>query len=136
MCYDSDEPADIWECEERRARKEHTCTECRKVIPVKGWYKYYTWLSDGHWSHAKICEDCIILTAYLYALERSEGCREWESWPPIGGGVSELYEDLYNRGLQPYDYYGNELDLDLPPNHPEQRRVVRNVDLDKLRAAA
>lgn len=44
--------------EDRVARKEHTCEECRRTIPRGATYRHITGLYDGGWWSAKVCARC------------------------------------------------------------------------------
>ena len=59
----------------RKARKAHTCYECKGLIPVGGKYHMYTGLHEGEWYSYKICIPC--------EFRRHEVAFEGE-YPPFG----------------------------------------------------
>lgn len=64
-----------------RARKQHKCDECHRVISSGETYVYHTWKGDGEFGTAKTCQHCKIACDWL-----SENC----------GGylVFGIYEDI------------------------------------------
>ncbi len=58
--YDG-ETAAINETYTRKARKEHICYECRRVIKKGETYTLDDILADSEWEHYKTCSDCISL---------------------------------------------------------------------------
>ena len=44
--------------EQRTARKEHQCSECKRTIPVGEKYEYYKGLFEGDIFTEKTCADC------------------------------------------------------------------------------
>jgi hypothetical protein len=97
MCFDHGDSVPILRQGMRRARKRHRCTECSRKIDPGELYDYACGADYGDFHVWKICERCHIHAAYVYAVERAEGCAEWESRPPLGSGM--LSEDLWERGL-------------------------------------
>ena len=53
-----DDPVDVWDEVQRRARKIHTCHECYRVIKTGSIYYAISILYDGRWSRHKQCESC------------------------------------------------------------------------------
>ncbi len=51
-----------------KSRKEHTCYECRKLIPIGSLYYKHVGLWDGSWDEYKLCEPCQDLMESLAAL--------------------------------------------------------------------
>jgi hypothetical protein len=49
---------DFCQHEERKARKQHKCIECRGVIPVGEAYHYYSGAWEGKGFSVKRCNDC------------------------------------------------------------------------------
>lgn len=84
----------------------HRCTECGGPINPLEIYRYATGVDDGRICEWKLCEGCHIVASFLYAKERSEGCAEHESWPPIGMGCIR-HEDLEWSGLSLEDDYAD-----------------------------
>lgn len=90
---DDYEVASICDVVDRRARKEHQCTECQRTIRVGEQYELCDMLFDGRWSHFKTCAQC-------QAIRRDYGCgvlgmlRE-EVWDCLGVDIvtGDLKED-------------------------------------------
>ena len=59
----------------RKARKAHTCYECKEHIPAGGKYHLYTGLHEGKWYSYKICIPC--------EFRRHEAASDGE-YPPFG----------------------------------------------------
>lgn len=61
---------DVYDKQERKARKKHVCEECSKKINIGDKYLYQTCLIDGDWEHQKICLDCFsIIKAFFCSWE-------------------------------------------------------------------
>lgn len=93
MCYTYDGVCDIFIETEPKARKEHTCSECRLPIEKKEQYYRLETLYDGSWETSKLHLSCKDYRKMVYDHEREEGCDYMESWPPIG----ELDETMIQR---------------------------------------
>jgi hypothetical protein len=134
MCYTHDDSIPIlsqhWV---KRARKEHPCSECgRRIQPGEG-YEYAFGVDSGDTYVWKICERCHYHAACIYALERSRGCAEWESRPPLGGGM--LHEDLEHNDLRLDDDLPDEAWADAEADgEPGPHFVVRWHHIDDARA--
>ena len=50
--------ATVYNTTERKARKEHTCYECRGKIAKGTRYEYVSMLFDGSWDDFKLCSLC------------------------------------------------------------------------------
>ena len=55
--FDGD-PVNVCNIVDRRARIEHECDECFRVIKPREKYHYITFHSDGKWNSAKRCAQC------------------------------------------------------------------------------
>jgi hypothetical protein len=55
---DIDNPSSVESFTDRRARKPHTCDECREIIQPGAHYEYASGCWDGRWSHFKTCAPC------------------------------------------------------------------------------
>lgn len=53
-----DEYAKVYERNQRRARKDHVCLECRDVIARGALHNHISMLFDGHWSSWRECLLC------------------------------------------------------------------------------
>ena len=55
---------------QRRARKDHVCCECRRVIKAGTVYEYESGIWDGEPSSFKTCPRCVVLrAAYAHVVE-------------------------------------------------------------------
>lgn len=80
MCaiLDGERP-DVYSEKERRARKPHTCAECRSVIPVGAAYWRREGRCDGQWFSEAMCASCQDwMQAYVDA--QREVCGEVYGW--------------------------------------------------------
>jgi len=66
----------------RKARKEHRCTECRRIIEHGEHYEYVTGKWDGEFSEHKTCPDCL-------SIRKAFFCKGW--------GHGAIYEDLWDH---------------------------------------
>ena len=71
----------------RKARKEHTCIECKRIINPKETYKNIKGIWEEVWEEFKICNDCI-------SVQKSLGkcsclCNLWED---IEFGLKEIIQ--------------------------------------------
>ncbi len=55
--YDGDGPS-VYSSYDRKARKEHKCSECKGIIKKGEKYHYISGLWNGEWSEFKICIPC------------------------------------------------------------------------------
>lgn len=63
-----------FDCETtRKARKEHYCRECRRVIRIGQKYTHHSALYDGHISTHKTCQKCDRVEKAHTKAERSMG---------------------------------------------------------------
>ena len=77
-----------------RARKEHTCEECRKTIKPGDRYENVRGKCEGDWFSAKTCSTCAAIRNVLF-------CYGWEYgniWPEI---VEQVFPEMLRVG--PYD---------------------------------
>jgi len=79
------DPADVYEANMVKGRKEHQCCECGAVIEVGELHEYVSalWSSEGGWCHWRTCQPCKRIREDL--CQRGwyfEGLREtiWECW--------------------------------------------------------
>lgn len=54
--------------EERRAAKDHRCTECNRTIAKGERYLVSTWKYDGHLGRDRMCAHCNEVTRWLRAV--------------------------------------------------------------------
>jgi hypothetical protein len=90
MCFYYDEYAELYREKDVKARKEHKCYECYRIILKNETYQYIFTVFQGDVSTIKICFGCKELRQKIHDIEISHGCSENESWPPFG----ELKEHL------------------------------------------
>ena len=57
-CGDNFEPCEVGTHKKVKARKEHKCSECNRIIRPGEHYQYITGLMDGRWSSMKRCIQC------------------------------------------------------------------------------
>ncbi len=55
------EPATVWREQERKAIREHRCSDCGGIIRKGERYHSMANLFDGEWTTAKQCADCTFL---------------------------------------------------------------------------
>lgn len=68
MCrVDDSECATIWQEQQRKAGKDHVCSECRRWIWVGEHYRHVSALSDGRWSRDHVCLHCTAAAEWLTA---------------------------------------------------------------------
>ena len=67
----------------RRARKQHKCDECRRLIEPGETYRCTSGLSEGHWTINRVCAHCTVATNWLQA----------ECGGYLDGGVQEDIEE-------------------------------------------
>lgn len=80
------EDCESWEVvtvESRRARREHVCTECRRIIRAGETYRYVGGLTYGGWSSDKTCQHCEAMAGFMHVM-----CNGY----PIGRLHEELVE--------------------------------------------
>lgn len=95
MCYSHDEYATVWREEWRRARKQHNCDGCGKIIEPGDQHVYVFSITRGYGAYtSRECETCRYHRAFIYAEERSEGCHEGESWYPL----EVFHDEMSDRG--------------------------------------
>lgn len=49
----------------RKARKQHTCVECKRTIEPGETYEVSTILRDGSWFSFKTCRGCVLIRKHL-----------------------------------------------------------------------
>jgi hypothetical protein len=82
MIDGADEPMRCWNTVTRKARKEHKCQECGRVIAAGESYRYGSGIDyDGLACSHKVCAHCLVACDWL-----TENCGGW-----IFSGV---YEDI------------------------------------------
>lgn len=84
MCRIEDaEPWDFFSRSSRRARKQWTCGECGRTIPVGETYDYAAGKYDGHFATCQTCQHCAAAQRWL-----SVACGGWV----YGDVLEELVE--------------------------------------------
>lgn len=87
MCEVEDaEPWSVVTVVQRKAAKEHRCTECFRTIRPGEVYQLTQGLCDGAWDTWKTCPHCLAAAAWLL-----EVCRGWV----YGGVFYELVEHFH-----------------------------------------
>lgn len=94
MCFDGESPECFTQII-RKARKEHKCYECRRLIAKGEQYEYSSGIWAGEAQSFKLCLDCVNLKSKIEAIELSHGCSLSESSP----GFGELIEAAKEYGL-------------------------------------
>jgi hypothetical protein len=83
-----DGPADIWESNIVKARRNYKCCECGRPIERGAKYERYDILFDGKWSHYRTCVLCAEISSAFCCDGRLFGnlwndFDESEIWPAI-----------------------------------------------------
>lgn len=80
----------VYDCDKRKARKEHKCCECRGVIQVGETYNYHHGIwSDGPEQY-KTCLECEVLRDDIDMELNKNSCYRGESTP-----FGSLYESIF-----------------------------------------
>jgi hypothetical protein len=113
MCFYRDGSSDVWNESIPRARKEHRCDECGRVIPRGDRYTRARSLYDGGWSTWICCARCHFVRALIEQAEITEGCVGNEAVPDIGDLANIWREGEYadRLGLMVQDEDGDTGDL-------------------------
>lgn len=88
MC-DAEPPSVMFEVR-RKARKPHTCCECRAAISRGQEHEYVKGCWDGSWSAHRTCLACVSLRAE--ALRRAEAAYGPNACYPAFGHLREHFE--------------------------------------------
>ena len=93
MCMADDaEGCSFWQDQFQRARKEHKCNECGRIIQRGEVYKRCIWVGDGQFGHSKMCPHCSV-------------CAEWLRDNCGGFLTYAIYEDIQQH-VEEYAYLG------------------------------
>src|ERR1700752_1586871 len=79
MIEDADGSCQVLQDQTRKARKEHRCSECSRIIRAGEDYRYEVTLYDGSCNTHKTCSHCQVSRAWL-----SDNCGGW-----VYGAVEE-----------------------------------------------
>lgn len=118
MCdCDLDRPV-VWEEAKRKARKQHVCCECDKVINSGEEYIWMKGLWDSRWKTYKMCLGCENLAQYMDI----QGCY----------GIGGLFQDLVDCDRFDWDdetetYSTDDPNLEIISHNP--LRVVLKQEL-------
>lgn len=66
-CYCYYEPAEFYHKEERRAKKDHRCSECGRTIEPSETYEYVRGKWNGDFDTFKTCPRCLALLEWVQA---------------------------------------------------------------------
>lgn len=101
MCfyYDDNYPA-VYQETKPTARKDHRCSECGEAIRPGTTYDRIFGVWEGDAVTFKICPACYALREQVADIERSRGCAEDESYPPLG----MLHESISDQGYTEEDF--------------------------------
>ncbi len=79
LCPGDYEPADVFSTKLVKARKEHRCVECSRVIPVGYTHERVNILYEGQWSTYRTCRLCVAVAADFFSPECGRMvCGLWE----------------------------------------------------------
>lgn len=89
---DNDEYSVPLAAKKRKARKQHKCIECRKIIEPKEIYMYEKNVYDGEISECKTCLDCLSAREVFFC----EGYYYGEIWNLLwdhltDGGIDDCF---------------------------------------------
>ena len=65
-CYCDGERASVYVAKKKKARKQHKCNECNRVISVGEIYERVFGVWDGSVDNYKTCQRCLNLRDYAY----------------------------------------------------------------------
>lgn len=85
MCMIGDDFVEMLRSEDRRARKEHRCEECRRTIEPGETYRFEAWVFDGTLDQQKTCAHCVAY-ARPWLLDNCDG------WI-----YQAMYEDIFEH---------------------------------------
>lgn len=91
MCTDG-EPATVCNEFNRKAAKEHRCSECRRAIAKGENYREIRSLFEGSWSTVKVCAHCLVGLEWL-----AKECNGYA----IGGVREEIREHAEEYQIVP-----------------------------------
>ena len=84
MCFYDVEPVLVFCNELRRARKDHRCCDCCRIIKRGERYEYIAGVCDGDFENWKTCRECVSLREAIAKIEISHGCDKSEAYPGFG----------------------------------------------------
>lgn len=94
MCmYDDCEQSQLLREDDRKARKEHRCCECARVIFVGETYHLDVTMYDGRLSTYKTCAHCMVARKWL-----SEECGGW-IYTAVEEDIGEHVRELRRNDL-------------------------------------
>lgn len=103
------EPPDVYDVSTPKAKKQHTCCECRGFIEPGEKYQRVRGLWDHEWLNFKTCLDCVILR------DEISGERRWGEGPAF----VHLYEDIFGEEDESPDRVFRFMDIRRKRNAPE-----------------
>ena len=59
ICSTNYDEADVFHSKIVKARKKHTCCECKEDIKPGELYEYVSGCWEGYWNHYKTCKICV-----------------------------------------------------------------------------
>ena len=99
MCrVDYEDSATVLLQKDRKARKEHKCDECRRVIGVRETYEEQRYLSEGTVYVHRTCDRCIIPRSwlvsncggYVYGDVAEEICEHVTEYPHLADDLGRF----------------------------------------------
>ena len=107
----------VYECDERKARKDHKCCECRGIISKGEIYNYHHGIWDGQAESFKVCSDCESLRGDIDVDAKEEDERT---------AFTDLYCNVFERGeltlIQRY------MDIKTKRHAPIEEWMIKKVD--------
>lgn len=82
MCFSDFEYPEFYEAKIHKARKQHKCMECFRLIEVGEQYEHVAGKWGGEFETFKTCRVCLSLRNCIQRIEESHGCRGAEAVPP------------------------------------------------------
>lgn len=71
---------EMYTCEFVKARRDHRCVECRRLIPVRSDYQRISFLWEGKFETHHSCCDCAEIRSAFDCSEQDEAIQFGELW--------------------------------------------------------
>lgn len=92
MCsIDDAEPWTVYSQTERRARKDHRCCDCGRIIAKGERHTYATGLMEDSWYEYRACAHCMAAAGWLMRM-----CNGW-MWEHVGEELGDHWREGYRN---------------------------------------